>query len=80
MAAVVEQDAIISDRVAAVTANAFTKLASNMRVADMAGQTIEGMIRQLIQPMLKEWLDENLPAIVEAKVEAELARIARLSR
>jgi cell pole-organizing protein PopZ len=30
--------------------------------------------------MLKEWLDRNLPAIVEARVEAELERIARLAR
>ena len=30
--------------------------------------------------MLKEWLDRNLAAIVEARVEAELERIARLSR
>ena len=30
--------------------------------------------------MLKEWLDRNLPSIVEARVEAELERIARLAR
>jgi cell pole-organizing protein PopZ len=30
--------------------------------------------------MLKEWLDQNLAAIVEARVEAELERIARMSR
>jgi cell pole-organizing protein PopZ len=71
---------IISPSAASVTASAFTRLAGNLRVADSAGQTLEGMIRQLVRPMLKEWLDENLPAIVEAKVEAELERIARLSR
>jgi hypothetical protein len=37
-------------------------------------------VRELLRPMMKEWLDANLPAIVEAKVEAELNRIARLSR
>jgi cell pole-organizing protein PopZ len=30
--------------------------------------------------MLKDWLDKNLPAIVESRVEAELERIARLAR
>jgi cell pole-organizing protein PopZ len=30
--------------------------------------------------MMKEWLDANLPSIVEAKVEAELDRISRMSR
>jgi cell pole-organizing protein PopZ len=38
------------------------------------------MVRELLKPMLKDWLDENLPTIVEARVEAELERIARLSR
>jgi uncharacterized protein len=80
VASAAPEDAIISDRVAAVAAGAFTKLAGNLRVADAAGQTLEGMIRQLVRPMLKEWLDENLPAIVNAQVEAELERIARLSR
>ena len=74
------EEPIISAGAASVTASAFNRLAGNLRVSDAAGQTLEGMIRQLVRPMLKEWLDENLPSIVEAKVEAELERIARLSR
>jgi len=42
-----------------------------------SGQTIEGMMRELMRPMLKEWLDENLPALVERVVEKEIARISR---
>jgi cell pole-organizing protein PopZ len=41
------------------------------------GITIEEMIRDLMRPMLKEWLDENLPAVVERMVEKEIARISR---
>lgn len=41
------------------------------------GLTIEAMMRDLLRPMLKEWLDENLPAVVERMVEREIARVSR---
>jgi len=41
------------------------------------GLTIEAMMRDLLRPMLKEWLDENLPAVVERMVEKEIARVSR---
>ena len=61
-------------------AGALAKLAGSLRIADTNGQTVEGVVRELLKPMLKEWLDKNLPAIVESRVEAELERIARLAR
>jgi uncharacterized protein len=73
-------ETILSAPAAHVTADAFSRLAGSVRVADSPGQTLEGLIRQLVRPMLKEWLDAHLPSIVEAKVEAELDRISRLSR
>lgn len=73
-------DAIISDPVVSQTAGSFTRLAGTLRLADTQGQTVEGVVRELLQPMLREWLDQNLPAIVESKVEAELDRISRLAR
>jgi uncharacterized protein len=75
-----EADTIVSEPAAFVAADAFSRLAGSIRVADSPGQTLEGIIRQLVRPMLKEWLDAHLPSIVEAKVEAELDRISRLSR
>lgn len=42
-----------------------------------AGQTIDGMMRDMLRPMLKSWLDEHLPAVVERMVEREIARISR---
>jgi cell pole-organizing protein PopZ len=39
--------------------------------------TIEAMVREMLRPILKEWLDENLPSVVERMVEKEIARVAR---
>ena len=41
------------------------------------GITIESMVRDMLRPMLKQWLDENLPAVVERLVEKEIARVSR---
>lgn len=42
-----------------------------------SGETsLEGLVRELLKPMLAEWLDKNLPAMVEKMVSAEIARIA----
>ena len=65
---------------ASATAGALARLAGSLRISDAPGQSLEGVVRELLKPMLKEWLERNLPAIVEARVEAELERIARLAR
>ncbi|WDR05748.1 DUF2497 domain-containing protein [Devosia rhodophyticola] len=41
------------------------------------GVTIESIMRDMLRPMLKEWLDENLPSVVERMVEKEIARVSR---
>jgi cell pole-organizing protein PopZ len=42
-----------------------------------SGETsLEGLVRELLRPMLADWLDKNLPAMVERMVAAEIARIA----
>jgi uncharacterized protein len=73
-------DTILSKPTSAAAAGSLARLAGSLRIADTAGQTVEGVVRELLKPMLKEWLDQNLAAIVEARVEAELERIARMSR
>ncbi|MXO96901.1 DUF2497 domain-containing protein [Erythrobacter aquimaris] len=41
------------------------------------GETsLEGLVRDMLRPMLAEWLDNNLPGMVEDLVKAEIARIA----
>ena len=43
-----------------------------------SGETsLEGLTRELMKPMLKEWLDTNLPDIVEAMVAREIERITK---
>lgn len=43
-----------------------------------SGETsLEGLTRELLRPMLKEWLDSNLPGLVEAMVAKEIERITK---
>lgn len=42
-----------------------------------SGQTIEDLVKEMLRPMLKEWLDTNLPPMVERYVEREIARLTR---
>lgn len=43
-----------------------------------SGETsLEGMVREMLRPMLADWLDQNLPPMVEAMVAAEIARIVQ---
>ena len=42
-----------------------------------SGETsLEGLVREMLRPLLAQWLDQNLPAMVEELVKAEIARIA----
>lgn len=45
-----------------------------------SGMTIEQLVRDMLRPMLKDWLDENLPLMVERIVEQEIARASRGGR
>lgn len=41
-----------------------------------ADNTLEGLVREMLRPMLKEWLDSNLPQLVETLVAREISRIS----
>jgi cell pole-organizing protein PopZ len=43
-------------------------------------RTLEDVVRELLRPMLKDWLDRNLTSVVETAVQAEVERISRLRR
>lgn len=73
-------DTIVSEPVVSAAAHSFTRLAGSLKVSDAHGQTLDGIVRELLRPMLRDWLEQNLPTIVESKVEAELDRISRLAR
>ncbi|WP_109260753.1 DUF2497 domain-containing protein [Hyphobacterium indicum] len=72
-----EDDSLVGAPAATAAAGAFDALAENLRVASADGLTLEGIVREMMRPMLKDWLDTNLPRIVEEKVEAEIERISR---
>jgi uncharacterized protein len=40
------------------------------------GDTLEGMVRDMLKPLLKDWLDAKLPELVETMVAKEIARIS----
>jgi cell pole-organizing protein PopZ len=42
-----------------------------------SGRTVEELVSELLRPMLKAWLDENLPEMVERLVRAEIERVSR---
>lgn len=73
-------DGIMSEPAAAAAMGSFHTLAENIRISDEEGRTLEGVVRALLRPMLKEWLDANLPSIVDEKVQAEIDRVARRRR
>lgn len=67
---------ILSKDAAQKAAEPFSQL-SGLLVRDYegAGNTLDGLVREMLRPMLKEWLDENLPNVVERMVAKEIARL-----
>jgi cell pole-organizing protein PopZ len=71
------EDGLISDNVAAASRQSLAALAA-MRAAPPApadGGALENVVRDMLRPILKDWLDEHLPQIVEELVTREIARI-----
>jgi cell pole-organizing protein PopZ len=71
-------DGLVGEPAAAMAAGALNKLLGSMVVN--TGNTLDDIVREMLKPMLKAWLDENLPAIVEAEVAREIERIRRMAR
>ena len=72
------QETLTSEPVAHQAAGSLSKLMGSMLVSP--GATLDDVVRELMKPMLKEWLDANLSAIVEAGVAKEIDRIRRMAR
>ena len=68
-----EEAPLISENVAASVKSSFGALHSGMGIS--SSSTIEGLMSEMLRPMLKEWLDENLPETVERLVREEIQRI-----
>jgi len=69
---------ILSEQTAQATRGALDAL-SRMLVKPEAPSdgTLEGLVREMLRPMLREWLDANLPGMVETLVAREIAKITR---
>lgn len=78
-APVADSDALLSAASIAASAEALKALrhpAQGMGgMPFMSGNTVEGLVQVMLRPMLKEWLDANLPLIVQQVVEREVSRI-----
>jgi len=59
---------------------AFSRLAGSLLNRATGDRSIEEMTRDLLRGMLKQWLDENLPSLVERLVREEIERVARRGR
>jgi len=69
---------IMSPQTEAIASAALAGLSAQITSATrIEGDTIEGIVRELLRPMLREWMDRNLPTLVERLVESEIERLAR---
>lgn len=67
---------MISDRSAQAARQSLSHLSALLiRPEDGESNTLEGMVREMLKPMLKQWLDERLPELVEVMVKKEIDRI-----
>jgi cell pole-organizing protein PopZ len=66
---------ILSQSTVSAVESAFNTLAHT--VLSNNARTLEDLVREMLRPMLKAWLDDNLPGLVERIVKAEIERVSR---
>ena len=64
---------LLSREATAAVDTAFNTLAQTVKKHEA---TLEDVVRETLRPVLKSWLDENLPSLVERMVQAEIERVA----
>lgn len=69
------RQAILSQDTVNSVESAFNALANT--VLSNNARTLEDLVKEMLRPMLKAWLDDNLPALVERIVKAEIERVSR---
>ena len=69
---------LLSQETESAVADSFAELAESL--SEHAMRVAGGMAREMLRPLLKQWLDENLPAMVERLVRVEIERLARGKR
>jgi uncharacterized protein len=66
---------LMSSHTSAAVDSAFNALAQTVLVQN--ARTLEDLVKEMLRPLLKSWLDDNLPGMVERIVKAEIERVAR---
>jgi cell pole-organizing protein PopZ len=66
---------ILSHSTVSAVESAFNSLAHT--VLSNNARTLEDLVKEMLRPMLKSWLDDNLPGLVERIVKAEIERVSR---
>ena|SRR5579871_5432284 len=66
---------ILSQGTVSAVESAFNTLAHT--VLSNNARTLEDLVKEMLRPMLKSWLDDNLPGLVERIVKAEIERVSR---
>ena len=85
-APVEEKESLVSNPQAVETMDEFARLGSKLYedVQELpignGAVTLEGLVRELVRPMLKEWLDQHLPITVERLVREEIERLVMQSQ
>jgi len=69
------QQQILSRSTVSAVESAFNSLANT--VLSNNARTLEDLVKEMLRPMLKGWLDDNLPGLVERIVKAEIERVSR---
>lgn len=69
---------LMSNTTQAAVDQAFSSLANT--VLGNNARTLEDLVKEMLRPMLKGWLDDNLPGLVERIVRAEIERVSRGGR
>jgi uncharacterized protein len=74
------QQALVSPQTAYSAQSSFQNLADSIMARATGDRSLEDMTRDLLRGMLKTWLDDNLPELVERLVREEIERVARRGR
>jgi cell pole-organizing protein PopZ len=69
------QQPLMSQQTATAVNSAFNTLAQT--VLSNNARTLEDLVKEMLRPMLRSWLDDNLPGLVEKIVRAEIERVSR---
>ncbi|MCK1593948.1 DUF2497 domain-containing protein [Bradyrhizobium sp. 164] len=72
------QQPILAQSTVSAVESAFNSLAHT--VLSSNARTLEDLVKEMLRPMLKSWLDDNLPGLVECIVKAEIERVSRGGR